>query len=232
MLQVRQLHACYGKSHILRGVNLHVAPGEIVALLGRNGTGRSTCARAIMGLMAASGSVIWQGRPLLGLPPHAIARAGVGYVPEGRDVFPKLSVRQNLLLGEKPGPRGQRHWTLPRALALFAPLQERLHTSAGVLSGGEQQMLTLARSLMGNPGLLLVDEPTEGLAPRLARQVGQCLQALQAEGMAILLIEQKLSIALQIATRALVMGQGRIVFEGSPDELQASDAVKRQWLQV
>ena len=232
MLQVRQLHACYGKSHILRGVNLHVAPGEIVTLLGRNGTGRSTCARAIMGLIPASGSVIWQGRPLLGLPPHAIARAGVGYVPEGRDVFPKLSVRQNLLLGEKPGPQGQRHWTLPRALALFAPLQERLHTPAGVLSGGEQQMLTLARSLMGNPGLLLVDEPTEGLAPRLARQVGQCLQALQAEGMAILLIEQKLSIALQIATRALVMGQGRIVFEGSPDELQASDAVKRQWLQV
>ena len=231
-LLVRDLHARHGKSEVLHGVRLHVAPGEIVALLGRNGAGRSTCAKAIMGLAQADGSVTWHGQPLLGRPAHEIARLGLGYVPESRDVFPCLTVRQNLLLGAKPGPDGRARWHLPDIYALFPRLMERESAKAGVLSGDEQQMLTLCHTLMGNPALLLVDEPTEGLAPMLAQQVGCCLQGLQAQGLGILLIEQKLSIALQVASRVLVMGQGRIVFEGTPGQLRADERTWREWLQV
>ncbi len=231
MLEVENLQAWYGRSHVLQGVSLRVGEGEIVALLGRNGAGRSTTVRALMGELRASGAARWQGHSLLGLPSHAIARLGVGCVPEQRDVFPGLSVLQNLQLGLKPGQSlapGQ----LETLFALFPALATRLDVPGGALSGGEQQMLCIARTLMGAPRLLLVDEPTEGLAPRLAEQVAQSLQQIAASGVGILLVEQKLHIALRIAARVYVMGRGRIVFEGTPDALLADDAVRREWLEV
>ena len=233
MLQVARLHAFYGKSHVLHGVDFEVAPGEIVALLGRNGAGRSTTARALMGLVEATGDVRWRGASLRGLAPYAVARRGLGYVPESRDVFPRLTVHENLLLGCKPGAaRGASAAAFERMYALFPRLRERRDTDAGVLSGGEQQMLALARTLMGEPGLLLVDEPTEGLAPQVVAQVAHALEGLRAQGLGILLIEQKLTIALEVAQRCLVMGHGRIVFEGSPARLREDADVRREWLEV
>ncbi len=231
MLQVRGLQAFYGPSHVLHGVDFEVRPGEIVALLGRNGSGRSTTAKAVMGLVEARGTVQWQGRDILGLPPHAIARLGVGYVPESRDVFPGLTVHQNLALGRKPGQRRPR-WQADDMYRLFPALLPRRDTPAGVLSGGEQQMLTLARTLMGDPALVLVDEPTEGLAPLLVAQVGRFLRALRSQGVSALLVEQKLSIALDVADRVLVMGRGSIVFQGTPGQLQANGRIRREWLEV
>lgn len=231
MLEVENLQAWYSKSHVLQGVNLHVGEGEIVALLGRNGAGRSTTVRALVGELRATGTVRWQGRDLLGLPSHAIARLGIGCVPEQRDIFPGLSVMQNLQLGLKPGQRlapGQ----LESLFALFPALAVRLDVPGGALSGGEQQMLCIARTLMGAPRLLLVDEPTEGLAPRLAEQVAQSLRQIAAAGAGILLVEQRLGIALRIAARVYVMGRGRIVFEGTPAELQQAGEVRREWLEV
>jgi branched-chain amino acid transport system ATP-binding protein len=233
MLRVARLHAFYGKSHVLHGVDFEVAPGEIVALLGRNGSGRSTTAMALMGLVEAAGEVDWEGATLRGMAPYAIARRGLGYVPESRDVFPRLTVRQNLLLGAKPGtPRRAADEAFERMLALFPRLGERRDTEAGVLSGGEQQMLALARTLMGEPRLLIVDEPTEGLAPQVVTQVARALERLRERGIGILLIEQKLTIALEIAQRCLVMGHGRIVFEGTPAALRAAAQVRREWLEV
>ena len=233
MLRVARLHAFYGKSHVLHGVDFEVAPGEIVALLGRNGAGRSTTARALMGLVEATGDVRWRGASLRGLAPYAVARRGLGYVPESRDVFPRLTVHENLLLGCKPGAaRGASAAAFERMYALFPRLRERRDTDAGVLSGGEQQMLALARTLMGEPGLLLVDEPTEGLAPQVVAQVAHALEGLRAQGLGILLIEQKLTIALEVAQRCLVMGHGRIVFEGTPAALRADERVRREWLEV
>ena len=233
MLRVARLHAFYGKSHVLHGVDFEVAPGEIVALLGRNGAGRSTTARALMGLVEATGDVRWRGASLRGLAPYAVARRGLGYVPESRDVFPRLTVHENLLLGCKPGAaRGATAAAFERMYALFPRLRERRDTDAGVLSGGEQQMLALARTLMGEPGLLLVDEPTEGLAPQVVAQVAHALEGLRAQGLGILLIEQKLTIALEVAQRCLVMGHGRIVFEGTPAALRADERVRREWLEV
>lgn len=231
MLEVANLQAWYGQSHVLQGVNLRVREGEIVALLGRNGAGRSTTVRALMGELRASGTVRWQGRDVLGLPSHAIARLGIGCVPEQRDIFPGLSVMQNLHLGLKPGQTlapGQ----LESLFALFPALAARLDVAGGALSGGEQQMLCIARTLIGTPRLLLVDEPTEGLAPRLAEQVAQSLQQIAAEGVGILLVEQTLDIALRIAARVSVMGRGRIVFEGTPAELLQAGEVRREWLEV
>jgi branched-chain amino acid transport system ATP-binding protein len=231
MLEVENLQAWYGKSHVLQGVNLHVGEGEIVALLGRNGAGRSTTVRALMGELRATGTVRWQGRDLLGLPSHAIARLGIGCVPEQRDIFPGLSVMQNLQLGLKPGQRlapGQ----LEALFALFPALAARRDVPGGALSGGEQQMLCIARTLMGAPRLLLVDEPTEGLAPRLAEQVAQSLRQIAAAGAGILLVEQRLGIALRIAARVSVMGRGRIVFKGTPAELLQAGEVRREWLEV
>lgn len=231
MLTLHNLKAGYGKSQVLQGVSLQVNAGEVVALLGRNGSGRSTLAKAVMGLVAAHGSVSWQGRELLGLKTFEIARAGLGYVPESRDVFPDLTVAQNLLLGQKPSePAGR--WRLEDMLALFPQLQQRLNVKAGVLSGGEQQMLALSRTLMGNPELIIIDEPTEGLAPQLVAQVGEFLTTLKAKGVSVLLIEQKLTIALHVSDRCLVMGQGRIVFEGTPEALLAEHAVRQEWLEV
>ncbi|HNT37543.1 MAG TPA: ABC transporter ATP-binding protein [Rubrivivax sp.] len=230
MLRVTELEAGYGKSRVLHGVGFELRAGEIVALLGRNGAGRSTTLKAIMGLVPARGGIEWRGQALCGRKPFEIARAGLGYVPENREVFPTLTVRQNLLLGERR--RGGGRWTMDDMFGLFPPLAERRDTVAGVLSGGEQQMLALARTLMGDPELLLVDEPTEGLAPGLVERVGHVLCELRREGIAVLLVEQKLAIALEIADRCLLMGHGRIVFEGTPAALRARPDLRREWLEV
>jgi branched-chain amino acid transport system ATP-binding protein len=231
MLEVRDLHAYYGKSHILQGVSFRVGPGEIVSLLGRNGAGRSTTVKTIMGEVAPVGSIVFKGDRIDGLAPHAIARKGLGYVPENRDIFPTLTVRENLMLGVKPGQQGGR-WSLDDMFALFSQLRERADMQGGVLSGGEQQMLTMCRTLMGDPDLIMVDEPTEGLAPQLVARVRELLETIAARGVAILLIEQKLTIALEISHRVYVMGQGRIVFDGTAQELRDNAAIRREWLEV
>jgi len=231
MLTVTDLHAYYGKSHILRGVTLRVGEGEIVSLLGRNGVGRSTAIKAIMGDVQAHGSVRFRDEELCGLPPYVIARKGLGYVPENRDIFPTLTVRQNLLLGMKH-PRRTGRWTVEDMFQLFSPLRERAESPGGVLSGGEQQMLTICRTLMGDPHLVMVDEPTEGLAPMLVRQVAALLTDIARRGIAILLVEQKLTIALEISHRVYVMGHGRVVFEGGPEDLRRNEAVRKEWLEV
>jgi branched-chain amino acid transport system ATP-binding protein len=230
---VTDMHASYGKSQVLRGVSLQVGTGEIVALLGRNGAGRSTTAKALMGLIEAQGQVAWKGQNLLGKQPHQIARLGLGYVPESRDVFPNLTVEQNLMLGRKPGVRYGHlpgNWSLDEAYAVFPVLQTRRHILAGVLSGGEQQILSLCRTLMGRPELVIVDEPAEGLAPQLVVQVAELLKGQRAQGVSVLLIEQKLSIALAISDRCYVLGQGRVVFSGTPAELLARHDVQGEWL--
>ena len=231
MLQVSQLQAFYGKSHVLHGVDLQVGEGEIVALLGRNGSGRSTTAKAIMGMVACQGSVLWQGGQILGRKPYEIANLGLGYVPEGRDIFPKLTVHQNLLLGQKRSQK-QPRWSFDDMYQLFPRLKEREHTEAGVLSGGEQQMLTLCRTLMGDPDLIIIDEPTEGLAPKIVELVAEYLQALRARGLSVLLIEQKLTIAMQISDRCLVMGHGSVVFDGTPEALRQDATTRKEWLEV
>ncbi len=231
LLDVRDLHAWYGKSHILQGVDLHVAAGEIVSLLGRNGVGRSTTIKAVMGALAAKGSIVFKGRQIVGLKAHQIARLGLGYVPETRDIFPTLSVKNNLLLGQKSGQKGGR-WTLADIYAIFPNLQQRANTPGGVLSGGEQQMLTICRTLMGDPDLIMIDEPTEGLSPMMVEHVGALLEEIARRGVAILLVEQKLAIALKISKRLYVMGHGAIVFEGAPADLAANEAVRKEWLEV
>jgi branched-chain amino acid transport system ATP-binding protein len=231
MLEVDALHAHYGKSHVLHGVELRVGAGEIVSLLGRNGVGRSTTLKAVMGHVKASGSVKFKGEELLGLKTHQIAMRGVGYVPEGRAIFPDLTVRENLLLGQKKHPRDTR-WQLEQAFELFPSLREREGTPGGVLSGGEQQMLTLARTMMGNPELVLIDEPTEGLAPRVVEQVACFLLEVKRRGASVLLVEQKLAIALDISDRVLVMGQGRVVFAGTSQQLRDQEMVRQVWLGV
>ncbi len=232
MLSINDLHAYYGKSHVLQGVSLDVSAGQIVSLIGRNGVGRSTTLKAIMGEVQARGSVRLGDQELLGLPPHRIARGGVAYVPEHRDVFPDLTVRQNLLLGVKVGPRGKVDWTIEDVLRLFPRLVERSDVAAGSLSGGEQQMLTMCRSLVGNPDVILIDEPTEGLAPKIVAQIAQLLKEIAARGAGVLLVEQKLSIAMQISDRVHVMGRGRIVFSGTPNDLRQRPEVTQEWLTV
>jgi branched-chain amino acid transport system ATP-binding protein len=231
MLEVRDLNAYYGKSHILQGVNLDVSAGEVVSLLGRNGVGRSTTVKAIMGEVTPVGIIRFKGRDIAGLPSYRIARLGLGYVPENRDVFPSLTVRQNLLLGRKDTHKEGR-WRLEDMLDMFANLKARADTAAGVLSGGEKQMLTICRTLMGDPELIMIDEPTEGLAPLIVKQVGELISEIARRGVAILLVEQKLSIALDISKRVYVMGHGQVVFEGTPVELKGNDAVRREWLEV
>lgn len=231
MLEVRNLHAYYGQSHILHGVDLDVDDGEIVSLLGRNGVGRSTACKAIMGLVPAQGTITFRGKDIAGLRPDQVAHCGIGYVPEDRQIFPTLSVRQNLELGLKRAGQFGR-WKFEDVFALFPNLGARQDVSAGVLSGGEQQMLTMCRTLMGDPDLILIDEPTEGLAPKLVEQVGELLAEISRRGVAILLVEQKLAIALKISNRVFVMGHGRIVFRGKPSDFGANSAVRKEWLEV
>jgi branched-chain amino acid transport system ATP-binding protein len=230
LLEVRDLHAFYGKSHVLHGVNLRVGRGEIVSLLGRNGVGRSTTVKAVMGQLDANGSVVFNDEQILGLPAFRIAHKGLGYVPESRDIFPTLTVEQNLLLGEKKTKASR--WSIDDMYQMFPRLRERQHTQAGVLSGGEQQMLTLCRTLMGDPDLIMIDEPTEGLAPKIVELVAEYLLALKARGISVLLVEQKLDIAMKISERVYVMGRGTIVFEGTPAQLRENAIVRKEWLEV
>nr|WP_310347131.1 ABC transporter ATP-binding protein [Pelomonas aquatica] len=235
MLQLDNVHAFYGKSHVLHGVSLQVNPGEIVSLLGRNGAGRSTMVKTIMGQVDAKGSVKFGDVELVGRKAYEIAHMGLGYVPENRDIFPKLTVHQNLLLGQKSGANGKgktARWGFDDMYKMFPRLKERQHTEAGVLSGGEQQMLTLCRTLMGDPDLIMIDEPTEGLAPKIVELVAEYLKELQRRGIAVLLVEQKLAIALEISERCYVMGHGRIVFEGTPAELRGNAYIRKEWLEV
>jgi branched-chain amino acid transport system ATP-binding protein len=231
MLQLKDVHAYYGKSHVLHGVNFEVGAGEIVALLGRNGSGRSTTVKAIMGLVDGSGSVKWRDAELMGRKAFEVAHLGIGYVPENRDIFPTLTVHQNLVLGQKSGKKGGR-WSFDDMYQLFPRLKERQHTEAGVLSGGEQQMLTLCRTLMGDPDLIMIDEPTEGLAPKIVELVAEYLRELKRRGISVLLVEQKLTIALEVSERCLVMGHGQIVFAGTPAELRANATIRKEWLEV
>ena len=231
MLEVRDLHAYYGKSHILHGVHLDVRQGEIVSLLGRNGVGRSTTIKAIMGQVEGTGSVKFKGEEMMGLKAFRVARKGLGLVPENRDIFPTLTVRQNLLLGQK-GRKESGRWSMEDMFNLFPRLRERAEAPAGVMSGGEQQMLTLCRTLMGDPDLVMIDEPTEGLAPKIVEQVANLFDEIKNRGISILLVEQKLTIALKISQRLYVMGHGQIVFEGTPDDLRANEQVRKEWLEV
>jgi branched-chain amino acid transport system ATP-binding protein len=230
MLEISDLHAYYGKSHVLHGVDMHVDEGEIVSLLGRNGVGRSTMVKAAMGQVQATGSIRFRGEEILGQKAFRIAWKGLGYVPENRDIFPTLTVEQNLILGEKKGKRSR--WTLADMYRMFPRLEERRNTAAGVLSGGEQQMLTLCRTLMGDPDLIMIDEPTEGLAPKIVDLVAEYLNTLKSRGISVLLVEQKLAIALEISQRVYVMGHGAIQFEGTPAELRANAGVRKEWLEV
>ncbi|MFA9273423.1 MAG: ABC transporter ATP-binding protein [Candidatus Aquirickettsiella gammari] len=233
LLQINNLHAYYGQSHILCGVNFDLKEGEVVALLGRNGAGRSTCLKAMMGMVRTEGEIHFLGKTISGDPPFTIAQAGIAYVPEDREIFANLTVEQNLQLGIKPGIRlGKTKWQLNDVYGLFPILKERRHTQAGVLSGGEQQMLALARSLLGNPDLLLVDEPTEGLAPQIIKQLFDVFQTIKQSGVAILLVEQKLNLALQLADRFLILGHGQIVFDGSRTDLQNNVQLRKEWLEV
>ena len=229
LLEIEGLNAWYGASQVLHGVTLELDEGEVVVLAGRNGSGRSTLAKAVVGLVRKEGTVRFRGRSIEALPTHTIARLGLGYVPEQRDVFPGLTVRENLILGLKPG----KSRSLPADVQrLFPVLRERAGVRAGALSGGEQQMLALARTLVGDPSLVIIDEPTEGLAPNVVVLVAGCLADLKARGVAILLIEQRASVARELATRVAVMGRGRIVFDGSPEAFAADTRVASEWLSV
>ena len=231
MLDVRDLHAYYGKSHILQGVSLRVGAGEIISILGRNGVGRSTTLKAIMGDVQPRGSITFKDQAIAGLKPYEIAHRGIGYVPEDRAIFPTLTVEQNLILGVKAGKKEAR-WGIADAFRLFPRLRECARTPAGVISGGEQQMLTICRTLMGDPDLIMVDEPTEGLAPQMVERIAELLQSIAERKVSILLVEQRLTIAMRISHRVYVMGHGRMVFEGTPSELSAAAEIRQAWLEV
>ncbi len=233
LLEVRDLHVHYWKSHILPGPSLAVDAGEIVCLLGRNGVGKSTALKGVMGLVVPTGgAVTFNGRPIAGWPPHRIARLGLGYVPEERRIFATITVKENLLMGIKRASGDGARWTLERVYEFFPRLQERERQRAGSLSGGEQQMLTIGRTLMGNPGLLLVAEPPEGLAPMIVEQVERILLEIHRGGTAILLVEQSMETALALAQRVYVMSKGQIVWSGSVKDLEADAGVRRQYLEV
>ena len=231
ILKIDNLHAFYGKSHVLHGVHFEVQAGEISALLGRNGSGRSTTAKAVMGLVDCEGSVLWKGQEIRGRRTFEIAHLGIGYVPESRDIFPTLTVEQNLYLGQKNARKAGR-WSLNDMYQMFPRLEDRRNVHAGLISGGEQQMLALCRTLMGDPDLIIIDEPTEGLAPKIVELVAQYLKELKNRGISVLLIEQKLTIAMDISDRCLVMGHGSIVFSGTPTELRQDSYIRKEWLEV
>lgn len=233
LLTINRLHAHYGKSHILRGVTFHVDKGEVVSLLGRNGSGRSTTLKSIMGLVSpTSGQIVLGGKDLAGMRPYAICRAGLSFVPEERDVFHNLTIDENLRMGEQPAVNSGPAWTVEQMFNYFPRLKERRNTKAGYLSGGEQQMLTICRSLLGNPLVILIDEPTEGLAPRIVAAVSDCIKDIHRRGVSVVLVEQKLSIALKVATRVCVIGGGQIVFEGTSEMLMTNEQLLSTWLAV
>ena len=231
LLEVAGLRAWYGASAVLHGVDLRIGAGEIVVVAGRNGSGRSTLAKALMSMVRAEGGRRFAGHALDGLRTFEIARLGLGYVAEQRDVFPTLSVEENLRLGRSRRARTPR-FCIDDVWSLFPVLHERRGARAGVLSGGEQQMLALARAFVGDPDLLIVDEPAEGLSAQMTARVGDCLRTLRERGVAMLLIEQRLVLAPQLADRVAVMGHGRIVFDGTPRELATREDVVREWLGI
>jgi branched-chain amino acid transport system ATP-binding protein len=227
-LVVEGVHTYYGESHILHGVSLRVAPGEAVALLGRNGAGKTTLIRSVVGFTAPRrGRVLWDGASIGGWPPYRIARRGVALVPQGRRIFAPLSVRENLLLGARSDG-----WTLERVFELFPRLRERQEQAGGTLSGGEQQMLAIGRALLTNGRLLVLDEPSEGLAPAIVREIGRIAEGLKGRGLSILLVEQNYHLALRVADRIYVMNKGQIVWDGLPAALEADEDVKRRYLGV
>jgi len=233
LLKVDEIHTYYGKSHILQGVSLGVQKEEIVALLGRNGVGKSTTLKSIAGLVSPQkGSVRFKGENVVGLRPFKISRGGIGYVPEERRIFPTLTVRQNLFVGMKPLQQVDDPWTIEKIYGYFPQLQKRDGQKGGNLSGGEQQMLAIARTLMGNPELLLVDEPMEGLAPLLVELVMNILHAINTGGCSILIVEHSIDVALSLARRAYVMSKGKIVFEGTGEALYANEEVRKKYLEV
>ena len=233
LLEVEGVHAHYDKSHILHGVHLAIGAGEIVSLLGRNGSGRSTTLKTIMGLVTpSSGAVRLDGVDLAGVRAYRIVRAGLAYVPEEREIFANLTVDENLRIGMQAARHGAPVWTPEQMYSYFPQIEARRNTKAGMLSGGEQQMLTICRSLLGNPRVILIDEPTEGLAPMIVEVVTEVIRDICRQGVAVLLVEQKLTIALRVAARVYVMGHGRIVFEGTPADLRNAPEVRRDWLEV
>ncbi|MBN1848183.1 MAG: ABC transporter ATP-binding protein [Deltaproteobacteria bacterium] len=231
MLEIKDLHAFYGRSHILQGVDIHIDKGQIVSLLGRNGVGRSTTCKAVMGLVPARGSIRYQGEEIVGLKPHLVARKGIGFVPEDRWIFPGLTVLQNLQLGLKSRKQKGR-WEIKDVFTMFPNLKIRRDVQGGLISGGEKQMLTICRTLMGDPDFIMIDEPTEGLAPMLVEQLAGLIKEIAQRGVSVLLVEQKLSIALKISSRLYIMGHGRIVFEGTPEDLKTNQTVRKEWLEV
>ena len=231
MLKVKNLHSYYGKSHILQGINLSIEEGEIVSLLGRNGVGRSTFIKTIMGMVQSEGSILFNNKEILGRPIHEIANLGIGYVSENRDIFPDLTVQENLELGKKENKYGIK-WSLEELFDLFPNLKNRIKVPGGFLSGGEQQMLTICRSLMGCPKLIMIDEPTEGLSPQMVNNVEMLLKKISSKGVSILLVEQKLTIAFNLSNRLYVMGHGKVVYEGLPKEVKENKEIIKEWLEV
>ncbi len=232
LLELRNVDAFYGRAHVLFDVSLALHPGEIVVLLGRNGAGKSTTFKSIAGLVAVQGGVRLRGRPIAGLPPHRIARLGIGYVPEDRQIFPRLTVADNLEIAAKPGPDGRVHWTLDRLLSIFPLLRELLPRLGGTLSGGEQQLATIARTLMGNPEVLLLDEPSEGLAPALVKTLAGLVERLRGEGMSVLLSEQNVRFALRVADRAYLIDSGHIRYEDTVAALRERPEIMKRYLAV
>ena len=236
MLEVRDLHSYYGKSHILHGVSLELKEGELVCLLGRNGVGKSTTLKSIMGVVQPKqGSIRFHNQEMLGKAPYEIARLGIGYVPEDRRIFRSLTVHENLLMGIKGGKQssaGDDGWNIGRVYKLFPRLEERRAQKGGHLSGGEQQMLTVVRTLMGNPQVILVDEPTEGLAPLIVKDVLEMLNTVRKSGVTVLMVEQNFKAAIKVADRYYIMGKGHIVFEGNTEQLLAAEGVRKTYLEV
>ncbi|MDP2626721.1 MAG: ABC transporter ATP-binding protein [Candidatus Rokubacteria bacterium] len=232
LLELEGVDAFYGRAHVLFGISLAVRRGEIVVLLGRNGAGKSTTFKSIAGLVAATGPIRLHGRDIRGLPPHRIARLGVGYVPEDRQIFPNLTVADNLEIAAKPGADGSVHWTLARLESVFPLLGALLRREGGSLSGGEQQLVTIARTLMGNPDVLLLDEPSEGLAPVLVKTLATLVERLRAEDMSVLLSEQNVRFALRVSERAYIIDSGRIPYEGSVKALREEPEIMKRYLAV
>jgi branched-chain amino acid transport system ATP-binding protein len=233
-LEVKDLNTFYERSHILQGVSLGIGRGEIVSLLGRNGVGKTTTLKSIIGwVKPRSGEVLFKGQNVAGMPPHIISKLGVGYVPEDRRIFPTLTLRENLIMGIKPGQKGNGNgWTIEKVYKYFPALQARDKQKGGHLSGGEQQMLTIARTLMGNPEVLLIDEPTEGLAPKIVETVEQVIQDIHQHNIPILLVEQNMRVVLRLAERIYVISKGKIVFQGTGQELKEANEVRQKYLEV